>query len=348
MMAPRLLSRFRQCWLPRFRPGLPARGCPCSLRRCLRRLQAALALLCALLLCWGGVRAADPHAPAIAVLYPDVGGAYRTVFASMIEGIDERTRAKSIAVPVGAGVNPAALQAELRRQDVKVVIALGRHGIQAGLAMDQDMKLVGGGVLNMPEAEVRNIAVHTLAPDPALLFARLKALQPRTRRVHVVYDPAQNGWLLRLAQRAAKSLGLELDAREATDIKAAMQHYQAILGAMSPAADALWLPQDTVTVQDSVVLPLVLRSAWTANLTVFSSSAGHVRQGVLFALFPDNAAYGRQLGALAQSLLAGAHAEPGLAPLHALSSAVNVATLNHLQIKLGNKQLQDFDITYPE
>jgi putative ABC transport system substrate-binding protein len=301
-----------------------------------------------LLLWWHCGYAADPRAPAIAVLYPDVGGAYRNVFASMIEGIDERIRAKSVAVPVSPGVNPAALQAELRRQDVKVVIALGRNGIQAGLAMDQDLKLVGGGVLNMPEADVRSLPVRTLAPDPALLLARLKTLQPRTRRVHVVYDPVQNGWLIRLAQRAAKAQGLELAAHEASDIKAAMQQYQAILAAMAPAADALWLPQDTVTVQDSVVLPLVLRSAWTANLTVFSSSAGHVRQGVLFALFPDNAAYGRQLGALAQAVLAGAHPEAGLAPLRELSSAINVSTLNHLQIKLGSKQLQDFDITFPE
>lgn len=325
----------------RFRAALP--GQPWRLLTCL--LPCLLLMLLARW-CWAG--APDPRTPAVAVLYPDVGGAYRHVFAAMIDGIDERIHEKSIAMPVNAGLNPAALQAELRRQDVKMVIALGRTGIQAAASLPPDFKVLGGGVLSMPDVDAGALPVRTLAPDPALLFARLKILQPRTRRIHVVYDPAQNSWLIRLAQRAAKTLGLELVVHEAADIKAAMQHYQALLAGMAPASDALWLAQDSVTVQDSIVLPLVLRSAWTANLTVFSSSVGHVRQGVLFALYPDSAAYGRQLGTLAQSMLAGAHVEAGLAPLRELSSAVNMSTLNHLQLKPGSKALQDFDLTFPE
>lgn len=302
------------------------------------------ALLCTLLW-WTGVMAAEPR---VAVLYPDIGGAYRNVFASIIDGIDDRIHGKSIAVAVSQHTNMAALQADLKRQDVKVVIALGRQAIRPAAALDQEFKVLGGGVLNVSDIEGRHVAVHTLAPDPALLFARLKTLQPRARRVHVVYDPVQNAWLIKLAQRAARALGLELAAHEATDIKGAMQHYQAIVSAMDTQADALWLPQDTVTVQDSVVLPLVLRSAWTGNLTVFSSSVGHARQGALFALFPDNAAYGRQLGALAQAMLGGAAPDTGLAPLRELSSAINLSTLNHLQLKPGNRSLQDFDLTFPE
>ncbi|GAB2837416.1 hypothetical protein GCM10027277_00240 [Pseudoduganella ginsengisoli] len=301
------------------------------------------ALLCCLLW-WQNAMAGEPR---VAVLYPDIGGAYRTVFASMIAGIDDRVHGKSIGVEVGP--NTASLQAELKRQDVKVVIALGRQAIKAAAGLEQEFKVIGGGVLNVPDLEPPRIPVRTLAPDPALLLARLKALQPRVRRVHVVYDPVQNGWLIKLAQRAARAQGMELAAHDAADIKAAMQQYQAILAALDPQTEALWLPQDTVTVQDSVVLPLVLRSAWTGSLTVFSSSVGHVRQGVLFALFPDNAAYGRHLGALAQAMLGNASLpDAGLAPLRELSSAINLSTLNHLQLKPGGRALQEFDITFPE
>lgn len=305
-------------------------------------------LLCLLLACACG-GAAEQRAPAVAVLFPDVGGVYRGVYDSILEGIDDGSQGKSIAVPIGSSTNIAALQAELRRQDVRLVIALGRNSIRAGVAMEAEFKLIAGGVLSLPEAELRALHVRSLATDPAALFVRLKAIMPRAKRIHVVYEPVQNAWLIRHAQRAAKQLGIELMAHEAANIQAAMQHYQAILAGMDPAHDALWLPQDAVTVQDSVVLPLVLRSAWTGSLAVFSSTLGHVRQGVLFSLYPDNPAYGRQLGALARAALSGASPpEAGISPLRELHSALNVSTLNHLQIPLSSRQIKEFNMTFPE
>jgi len=60
-----------------------------------------------------------------------------------------------------------------------VVIALGRNGLKAASAIDQ-MGIVAGGVLSVPEADARRFTVHSLAPDPALLFGTTE--EPGARR----------------------------------------------------------------------------------------------------------------------------------------------------------------------
>jgi hypothetical protein len=117
----------------------------------------------------------------------------------------------------------------------------------------------GGGVVSGPEGEARNFAVVSLAPDPGMLFERLKQFVPGARRVVVVYNPKQNAWLMRLARDAARRHGLELLAVEASDLKSAVRLYQEQLASADPKHDALWLPQDSDHGgRQSSVLPLVL------------------------------------------------------------------------------------------
>lgn len=285
----------------------------------------------------------------IAVLYPDIGEPYRSVFTRIIEGIEDKTKSRVASYPVGAGHSPQELANELRRQNIQVVIALGRNGLKAASAIDRDIGIVAGGVLSVGEAETRAKSVFSLAPDPALLFDRLKALMPNTRRVFVVYDPRQNGWLIRLAREAAKNQGLELIAQEATDLKAAMHHYQEILAAADPKKDAVWLPQDSVTVEESAVLPLVLQEAWNRSLAVFSSSVAHVKRGALFSLYPNNVELGRNLASSALGHLSSG-GQPGHAiiPLREVLMAINVRTAGHLGLGIGQRQLQTYDMVYPE
>jgi putative tryptophan/tyrosine transport system substrate-binding protein len=129
----------------------------------------------------------------------------------------------------------------------------------------------------VPESDARGLTVHSLAPDPALLFGQLKSLVPQARRVLVVHDPRQNAWLVRRAREAAKAHGLEVVAHEAEDLKAAIRFYQEVFAAADPRRDVLWLPQDTTTVDESTVLPLVLQEAWNRNIAVFSSSVAHAK-----------------------------------------------------------------------
>ncbi|MCK9388761.1 MAG: hypothetical protein M0Q22_10285 [Sulfuritalea sp.] len=305
------------------------------------------ALCCAIGLTLIAAAAALQPGRGIAVIYPDIGEPYRSVFARIIEGIEEQTRSRVPSFAIGANPNMQEIASELRRQDIRVVIALGRNGLKFTSGLERDIGVVAGGVLSIPEADARNISVHSLAPDPGLLFTRLQTFMPAAKRVFVVYDPNQNTWLIRLAREAARARGLELVAHEASDLKTALLIYQDIFAKANPQNDALWLIQDSTTVDETSVLPLVLRETWGRNLVFFSSSVTHVRRGALFSLYPDNVEIGRHLANSALGYLSsGGQGPRGMVSLKAVRLAVNVRTAGHLGINLAGRQ--NFDLIFPE
>lgn len=284
----------------------------------------------------------------IAVLYPDIGEPYRSVFSKIIEGIEENAQAKVTSYAIGSNFNIQALSSELKRQDIRVVIALGRNGLKAASTLDKDIGVVTGGVVSVPEAEGRSAAVLSLAPDPALLFSQLKALSPKTQRVFVVFDPSHNAWLIKLARDAARSQGIELVPQEASNLKSALSLYQAIFATADARRDALWLPQDGATVDDSLVLPLVLQESWNKSIPVFSSNVSHVKRGALFALYPNNLEMGRNLAASALDVANGNPAVRGTRPLRNVLTAFNTRTASHLGLSVSFVQRQSFDLLFPE
>jgi putative ABC transport system substrate-binding protein len=284
------------------------------------------------------------EAGAIAVLYPDLEEPYRGIFAKIIEGIEAQVGAPVASYAVGGANSAQDIVAQLKRQDIKVVIALGRQGMKAASALDNEFGVVAGGVVSPPTGEGRSFPIVSLAPDPKMLFERLKHFMPDVRRVIVVYDPKQNAWLIRLARDAARIHGLELQALEVADLKNAVRVYQEVLASADAKKDALWLPQDSTSVEESSVLPLILENAWNRNLTVFSSNVTHVKRGALFSLYPNNMALGRQLASSALSLPGGNAAL--VVPMKDALLAVNIRTASHLGLQLSSRQ-QAFDLVFP-
>lgn len=284
----------------------------------------------------------------IAILYPDIGEPYRSVFTKIIEGIEENSQIKVTSYAVGSNFNAQAISGELKRQDIRVVIALGRNGLKAASALDKEIGIVTGGVVSVPENDDRSNAILSLAPDPALLFARLKTLSPKTQRVFVVFDPRQNAWLIKLAKEAARTQGIELVAQEAGDLKSALTQYQSIFATADAKRDALWLPQDSATVDESLVLPLVLQESWSKGMPVFSSNVSHVKRGALFALYPNTIELGRNLAASALGMASGNPGVRGVMPLRDVLTAFNTRTASHLGLTPATAQQQAFDLLFPE
>lgn len=284
----------------------------------------------------------------IAVLYPDIGEPYRQVFAKIIEGIEEMAKVKVRSFAIGATADSSELNSQLKRHDIKVVIALGRQGLKAASGLDRDIAVVVGGVLAAPDGDSRMLTGVSLTPDPSLLFSRLKELQPNVKRVYVVYNPAQNEWLIRLAREAARQRGLELVAQEARDLATAAHLYQGIFASAEARRDVVWLPQDSTTVDESTILPLVLKESWGRNVAVFSSSYLHVKKGVLFALYPNNLELGRTLASSALGVLSGESRARGMVPLREVHTAVNLRTANHIGISINQQQQRSFEAVFPE
>jgi putative ABC transport system substrate-binding protein len=283
----------------------------------------------------------------LVVVYPELGEPFRQVFASIIDGIEDKLGGSVMSLAVANNANPAVVAEDIRRRDIQVLIGLGRGGMRIAAALAGELAVLAGCVVSVQESEARNFPVHTLAPDPGLLLARLKRLKPGTRRVHLVYDPKLNAWLVKLAREAARAEGMELLAQEAADQAGALRAYTQLLASADPARDALWLPQDPTTVDDSTVLSLVLREGWNRNMAVFSSHVAHVRRGALFSLYPDNREMGRSLATAAQRLAAAPKAAvPGALPLRQTLAAINIRTAAHLGIDVAAAQ-SGFELVYP-
>lgn len=296
----------------------------------------------------GEQRRIEPQAPgSVAVVYPNLGEPYHSIFATIIDGIEDNAKSAVRTYPVTANTDPAELNAQLRRNGAKVVIALGRQGLKAASALDRDIPLVAGGVVAVPEADNRAMTAISLTPDPALLFSRLRSLMPGVRRVIVVYNPQSNEWLIRLAREAARAQGLELVAYEARDLASAARLYEGAFAGSDSKRDAIWLPQDATTVDETTILPLVLKESWNRNIAVFSSSFLHVKKGALFALYPNNLELGRTLAWSALAHLSGEPRKRGVLPLRDVHIAVNVRTAGHLGLTLSYQQ-RSYDAVFPE
>lgn len=283
----------------------------------------------------------------VAVVYPELDEPFKQIFASIIDGIEDKLRAPVTSRAVNNAATPAEIAAELQKHDIKVLIGLGRGGMRIASALAGGLSVLVGCVVSVQESESRAFPVYTLAPDPALLLARLKRVMPAARRVHLVYDPRTNGWLVRLARDAARAEGLELLTQEATDQAGALRIYSQLLAAADPTRDALWLPQDPTTVDDNAVLPLVLRDGWNRAIAVFSSHVAHVKRGALFSLYPDNVEFGHSLAVSAQRLLGNPRSvPPGVQPLRDTRAAINVRTAAHLGLDVAALQ-SSFDLVYP-
>lgn len=286
-------------------------------------------------------------ADSIAVIYPDIGEPYRSVFTQIIDGIESRAKGRVTHFAVGANANADELNSSLRQKDTKVVIALGRQGAKAAATLDSNIGVVVGGVLTASGNDARDCQVNSLSPDPSLLFARLKAMMPKAKRIFAVYDSQQNDWLIRLAKEGARVQGMELVAYTAQDLRSAMLAYQEILSTANPQYDALWLPHDPVTVEENVVLPMVLKESWNRNLAVFSSSFSHVKRGVLFSAYPNNVELGRHLADSAFNCKAsGENETSGMVPLREVLMAINLCTAQHLGI--NTSRTLNFDMAFPE
>ncbi len=286
------------------------------------------------------------HAEPISVIYPDIGEPFRKVFTEIADGIEGQARQRVKAYPVSATQDMGELAALLKKGNTRVVVALGRQGLKAAGSLDPGLDLVVGGVSSVPDGE-KYVGI-CLTPDPALLFAQLKSLVPGARRVIVVYNPQNNDWLVKLAREAARAQGLELVAHEARDLASAARLYETVLAAADGRHDAVWLPIDATTVDESTILPIVLRESWNRNVPIFSSSFIHVKKGALFALYPNNAELGRALGKLALELLAGETPRRGVTPLREVHTALNLRTASHIGLNVSTRTQRAFNTLFPE
>lgn len=276
------------------------------------------------------------------VIYPEAGGAYRGVFESIVQGIEDQ-RLKTRKIAVRDDMTRDEVAARVAASGIKSVIALGRQGVAVALDLPPDHTVFVGGV-QVPPGN-RGVNGILLAPDPALVLARLKNMAPSVRRIFVVYNSRNNEWLMKLAREDAAAAGMDLVTRDVQDLRESVRAFQDVVNNADGRKDAIWLVNDDSIFSEDYVLPFILKEAWNRSIPLFSNSVSHVKRGALFALFPDNYALGRSL---AQLVLAnGSNPSRNLLPLRDVRVAANLQTANHLALNLSYAQQRSFDLIFP-
>jgi putative ABC transport system substrate-binding protein len=304
-------------------------------------------LLAAALWAWPAAPAFPaPDSAPVAVLYPDVREPYRAVFTNIVHGIEEGLDGPPSLHALGEGDDIQALGAQLAKNRVKAVIALGRIGLVAARKFPREMPVIVGAVLAPVTPGAPEFTGIALTPDPNALFDWLRNLAPEAKQVTVIYNPERDEWSIALAREAARQQGLALNALPTRNLREAAAQYRDFLS-RAREGEALWLPQDDSILDENTLLPVILKEAWDKNLVVFSSNPEHVKRGALFSLYPDNRGLGRSLAELTLERLKGQPKPPAILALKALLIAVNARTAEHLGLRLTNQARRRFDLVFP-
>ncbi|EDZ67555.1 hypothetical protein NOC27_882 [Nitrosococcus oceani AFC27] len=305
---------------------------------------------CFLLLVWfflgglgiGPVALAD--SPAIAVIYPDIREPYRGIFLKIIKGIENKLKKTVKIYPLEKDYDIEAVKYYLRKAQIQGVIVLGSRGLSAAKDLQFMFHVVVGAVLISPNGE--DLTGISLTPDPAILFQKLLEIDPRIKRITLIYNRDQTEWLIERAVKAARFYSIEINTFPVENIREAATLYRDILQHLEEGKDAIWLPQDS-TIDEQAILPLILKKSWERNLAVFSSNLAHIPRGALFALYPDNERMGQSLAALALEEIKNNKRSIGIIPLRDLLTAVNTRTADHLGLNLTSRMKQNFDLSFP-
>lgn len=284
---------------------------------------------------------------ALGVVYPEVREPYKKIFETIIDGIEYETGSRVDQYTFNPAFDRASLVAKIADNQNHVVLALGLGGLKAVSQLNLDVPIVIGAILPSSVEALGSIAGGiSLMPDPDQLFEKLKRLVPTITTVSVVYNPAVNQQLIDQAKVSAQSLKLTLDARVANDIREAALIYRELAENIDSQTNAIWLLQDSTTIDSDAVLPSLLEQAWKRRLTVFSSKLVHVKRGALFSMYPDNFKMGRELGKLARTVTEDT-IPATIYTLKALKVAVNLRTAKHLGIDLSSRDGRSFDLVFP-
>ena len=220
--------------------------------------------------------------------------------------------------------DPNRVADEVRAMRPGAVLAVGRSGLRLVAGRLGDLPLVHALTLNPQTLLPPGLggapgAPLNVASGPSL--ALLKRISPRIQRVAVVHDPRRTS--VAEAARAARDLGMELEAFAVSDVSGALQ---AARKAMAGADAVLLLPDRTALVPE--VLDHILLQGLERRIPVIGFADKHVRRGALLArsATPDQVAL--EAARLVERVLAGDR-RPTLGPRD-LSLALNLRTAARL------------------
>lgn len=282
----------------------------------------------------------------IGIVYPALREPYKAIFDSIIEGIDEALPKQTLTYELNDDDNSSRINAWVENNKLDGVIFLGRAGFEIAQELPDTKPRVFGAVVTTPADTPKGLIGITQIPDPQKMLQNLKLLASEVRRITVVYTEENSAWLIPKAERAASQYGYVLNKVLVTDLREAANFYRSYFDTVTKE-DALWLLQDSKTIDNGPVLSDILKNAWSYEITVFSSNPAHVPRGALFSLYPSNRELGVHLGQMMQEQLKDQSITNSVHALTDVSLAVNIRTAEHLGYSYSGSQRRNFGLVFP-
>jgi putative ABC transport system substrate-binding protein len=296
--------------------------------------RAVGAALAALLLAASPAGAAGPGGPArVRVLLSQDALPYQEALEGVRRSLGLLDMKLAVEVESLGGDQERARQAaqRARREGVAVLVTLGSLATRASIREAPQVPVVAGLILNADDlGGVRNATGVVLEFPVETEFRFLQRLLPRQKRIAVLYHAVENRGRVEAADRAARALGLRLEARRL----ASPRELPAALDDLSSDTDVLWGLADQVVLNPQTAQPILLFSL-RHRIPFVGLSLTWVKAGALYALDRDYADIGAQCAELAARVLRGTppSALPP-APPRKVVYALNLRTARHLNIAI--------------
>jgi len=275
----------------------------------------------------------------VTVIYPEIIASSTSIYFEILKGIESEFEGDVITLELPQTFNSQDIANSITTEHV---IALGRQGMVVGKEVNQS-KLVVFGALPILDDDMSGISS---IPSPKSLFKPLKTLAPKVQNITVVYSKS-SAWLIDEAKKEAKRINLTLNTILVDDLQMAVKTYDDFFQTIASENAALWLPIDPISVNNNIIVPILLEKAWNHNVVVISSTASHVERGVLYATVPDNINMGRQLATLIQKI-ENKNNSTIVKALKTIKLAVNLRTAKHLGYQYPQSKIEQFAFTFPE
>lgn len=272
----------------------------------------------------------------VVIVSPMVSEPYARIYRDTLAGIEQSYKgdSRSLLVQPGQDLAPG-----LFAGDAGIAVALGDSAARALSKLRPLVPVITTATADIPFQRRHRLAYY---PDPPMLLAQLRRFQPGVERVKLVAAPEVGDYVALVRQELAAA-GLGLDVCDADGLKAAAECYRQLLSQAS-ATDAIWLLQGGKLLEPAL-LSYILDVAWRRQLLVFSSNPSHAGRGVLFALYPDNEAAGRQIGSLINECLRRCNGEPSrVSYLREMKLVLNERTGRHLGLTISPDARKNADL----
>ena len=192
-----------------------------------------------------------------------------------------RADAKTVVVSEAEGVDVLRV---VREERPELILAIGADAL-ARVKKIKDIPILNLMVLN-PEKSIeggKNVTGVRMTIPPAKYLALLAKLGVPKLRVGILYNPVKSGNAVKRIQQAARSMGIEIAAREVHTPKEVPE----LLARMKDSVTVFWmLPDPTVVTPETVEFFLLFSQQHGVPVVAFAGK--YVDMGALLSLDIDS------------------------------------------------------------